>query len=367
MNTLTTEVSMRRTLLALLPALAVACAACGGPASAGADAGVTAASGGQPPAAQPIGAPATPTPSAADAGSGAAATSASAWQPCAASIAAGQGIRAVSGSGASDLWAVGPAGMALHRTSDGWTAYCKAGGPALAAVWSAAANDAWMVGGATVLHWDGAAVSEVSAPAPAQPFTAVWGLGPADLWALSSAEVLHFDGRGWTRSTAADMRTLGFDFGAFRDVWGAGPGEVTIAAERGALRYDGTGWFASLAAPADQLISSTWSAGPGDGWAAGKNLDGGSALWRFSGNAWAQQAFVQRPVLDAVRGSSRTDLWFLSGSDLLHWDGAAVATVAAPAAPAGAPHVLGPAEIYLPDALGIARWDGAAWSRVLAK
>jgi len=141
---------------------------------------------------------------------------------------------------------------------------------------------------------------------------------------------------------------------------------VTIAAENGTLRFDGTGWFASLAAPADQLIESTWAAAPGDAWAAGKNLDGGSALWRFTGTAWAPQALVQRPVLDAVRGSGKGDVWFLSGAELLHWDGAAVTTLSAPAAPTGAPHVLGPADLYLPDALGIAHWNGTAWGRTLA-
>ncbi|HZZ85335.1 MAG TPA: hypothetical protein VFE30_12410 [Anaeromyxobacteraceae bacterium] len=370
MNTLPIEVSMRRSLHALLPVLLAASAACGGPAEAGAVA--DAGSGSNAPAQQSAdggqasGATGASTPGGTVTSQ--ASAPASAWQPCAATLPANQPVRAVSGASGADLWAVGPAGMVLHRTASGWSAFCRAGGPSLAAVWSAAANDAWMVGDGLVLHFDGAALSEVAPPQAATPLRAVWGSSASDVWVLAAAEVLHFDGKAWSRTAAAAMQTLGFDFGAFRDVWGAGPAEVTIAAERGTLRFDGKGWYASLAAPADQLLQSTWSSGAGDAWVAGKNLDGGSALWRYAGTSWAPQALVQRSVIDAVRGSSGNDVWFLAGAELLHWDGAALSSATAPpAAPAGAPHVLGPRDLYLPDAQGIAHWDGAAWTRALGR
>lgn len=362
MNTLPIEVSMPRSLSALLPVLLVASAACGGPAEAGAVASSNPAQGAGGMTTSPgqaAGSSAASSPATAPAG---------AWQPCAPILPANQTVRAVSGASGSDLWAVGPAGLVLHRTANGWTAFCKAGGPALSAVWSAVTGDAWAVGDGLVLHFDGSSLSEVAAPQAASPLRAVWGSGPGDVWVIASAEVLHFDGKAWTRTAAAAMQTLGFDFGTFRDVWGAGPAEVTIAADRGTLRFDGTSWYASLAAPADQLLQSTWSSGAGDAWTAGKNLDGGSAVWRYAVTSWAPQSLVQRPVVDAVRGSSRSDVWFLAGAELLHWAGGALAPVAAPpAAPTGAPHVLGPQDVYLPDALGVAHWDGSAWTRTLGR
>ncbi len=367
MNTLAIEVSMRRLLHALPPVLLVASAACGGPAEAGAGASASSAAASASNASGSSGQGAGSS-TASSPASAPASAPAGAWQPCAPTLASNQTVRAVSGASGADLWAVGPAGMVLHRTADGWTAFCKASGPSLSAVWSAAAGDAWAVGDGLVLHYDGTSLSEVAAPPAATPLRAVWGSSASDVWAMASAEILHFDGKAWTRTAAAAMQTLGFDFGTFRDVWGAGPGEVTIAADRGTLRFDGKSWYASLAAPADQLLQSTWSSGAGDAWTAGKNLDGGSAVWRYAVTSWAPQSLVQRPVVDAVRGSSRGDVWFLAGAELLHWDGASLAPVAAPpAAPTGAPHVLGPTDVYLPDALGVAHWDGSAWTRTLGR
>ena len=142
----------------------------------------------------------------------------------------------ISGTGASDVWAVSqPSGATSHLPSafvhwDGvhWTVFGTITG-ALAAVHARTVDDAWAVGD-RIHRWDGHAWIEQSA-VPARPLAAVWAASSTDVWAVGSAgTALHFDGLVWS---AVDLATTA-DLTA---VWGLGPTDVWVVGAGGTIRH----------------------------------------------------------------------------------------------------------------------------------
>jgi hypothetical protein len=274
-------------------------------------------------------------------------------------------VRAISGT-ASDLWAVGLPGAAVHFDGASWTPSCLPDPVSLAAVWVAAPSDVWAAGEQAVYRWNGSSWMRQNLGFTVNgPFIAAWGTSPADVWLLAEDAVVHFDGRAFTRATLDDMRALGFPFGAFRDVWGTGAADVWIAADRGTLHFDGSAWWASLAAPEEQLLHGVWAGAANDAWVVGVSLDGGGAAWRWSGAGWKQEAWQGgAPLFGAVRGAAGAE-FFVTATDVLQRQGTTVRSLAPPAQPAGAPLALAVNDLWLPDARGVAHWNGTAWTRSL--
>jgi hypothetical protein len=277
-------------------------------------------------------------------------------------------IQAVGGTGASDLWAVGLPGVILHRDATGWSAACLPDPIALGAVWASGPADAWAVGQQAVFRFDGRAWSRVRLDFPVNgTFVAVWGSGPDDVWLLAEDVVVHHDGTSLSATTLADMRSLGFPFGAFREVWGSGADDVWIAADRGTLHWDGEAWWGSLAAPEGQVLGSVWAGDAEAAYTVGVALDGGGAAWRWDGQGWRPDAWQGgTPLLGSVRGAASGEVFFQTADELYVRRGAGALQPLAPrVTPAGAPFVASATELWLPDARGVARWDGQAWSRSL--
>ncbi|MBI5486666.1 MAG: hypothetical protein HY905_04995 [Deltaproteobacteria bacterium] len=112
-------------------------------------------------------------------------------------------VRAVSGSGPDDVWALG--GYRYGWDSDDGVPY--------------------------VFHWDGGSWSELASPIAAE-FDAVWASAPDDAWAVGCGAIIHWDGTGWTEmsSPAADC-LLGVAGVDASDVWVVG-GAGTILRRR---------------------------------------------------------------------------------------------------------------------------------------
>jgi hypothetical protein len=273
-------------------------------------------------------------------------------------------VRALGGTGGTDLWAVGLPGVALHFDGTRWTPSCLPDPIPLTAVFAAARDDAWAAGEQAVYRWSGTAWSRVNLGFTVQgPFVAAWGSSPTDVWLVAEDAIVHYDGTRFSRTTLDDMRSLGFPFGAFRDVWGTGPADVWIAAERGTLHFDGATWFASLAAPTEDMLLGVWAAAATDAWAVGMSIDGGGVIWRWGGSGWSQEPSAQLPpIYGAVRGAAGA-AFLVTANDVIQRRGATARSLAPPAPPAGAPLALGVTDVWLPDAVGVAHWDGAAWAR----
>jgi hypothetical protein len=108
-------------------------------------------------------------------------------------------LNAISGTGSSDVWAVGNSGTIRHYTGGAkWDIVDSPTSQNLRGVWAAATDDVWAVGeNGTVLHYDGTEWKP-SAVAMSKTDTrhlyAVWGSGPSDVWAVGDGIVMHYSG-----------------------------------------------------------------------------------------------------------------------------------------------------------------------------
>jgi hypothetical protein len=285
----------------------------------------------------------------------------------------GNYLYGVSGTGPTDVWAVGEEGgdfaPALVEHWDG-SAWSIASAPSLPnqtiTLYSVAAistSDAWAVGNTysypvgytTVIdHWDGTAWTSVPVPAVSGYPTSVSAVGSDDVWAVGNqydvntgrffALFEHWDGHSWsvvdgpTRGTAsvvsADSAT---------DIWAIGQIEDTQEQARPIIyHYDGTAWTAKFVAPVvvnyDYGDFGIIALSPSDVWAFAMLGSYPNPLTpvflHYNGSAWSR---VRDAGLSTIGGtpfpfgmafSGPNDGWFIGdittdGHHILaeHWDG----------------------------------------------
>lgn len=136
-------------------------------------------------------------------------------------------LRAAYAVSPSHIWAVGGGdtfdSVATNPTrillSDG-TRYRSVAAPVseviLRGVWAASATDAWAVGDAgTALHWNGSSWQAVALTTLANLY-AVWGRDASTVYAVGTAgTLLHYDGHDWKQEDTGTQNTL-------VQVWGTG-------------------------------------------------------------------------------------------------------------------------------------------------
>ncbi len=111
-------------------------------------------------------------------------------------------LRALWGSSANDIWAVGDVGV-IRRVTDAtqseWTSIESPTREDLHGLWGSAADDIWAVGATgTIIHYDGKDWREVVAAFPSADkpdLYGVWGSARNDVWIVGDGIVLHYDGR----------------------------------------------------------------------------------------------------------------------------------------------------------------------------
>lgn len=225
-------------------------------------------------------------------------------------------LEALSGSSASDLWAVGsssPPGtpdqtLAEHWDGTAWSIVASPdpgnAGDILDGVAAISPDDAWAVGASQdtvtfyqqpmALHWDGAAWTSVTVPSPSgctghSYLTAVSAVSAANVWATGwcgsggstpdQGYVEHWNGTRWTvaagaETVPANSQLYGVSAAGPHDVWVAGltqqpgpNGPVGLT-----LHWDGTTWTqfpvslpgeVSLHAVLTSRSHGTWSVGSG--------------------------------------------------------------------------------------------------------
>lgn len=157
-------------------------------------------------------------------------------------------VRALWGSAANDLWAVGNVGVTMHAdtTAAGggaptWKQVDSQSTANLAAIWGAAgpAGAIWAVGdGGTIRRFvSGSARWEKVASPTTNTLHALWGASANDVWAVGElGTVLHYDGTSWTPSSVAwPLGTKAH----LNGVWGSGPDDVWIVGDGIVLHFTG--------------------------------------------------------------------------------------------------------------------------------
>jgi len=224
-------------------------------------------------------------------------------------------LRWIWGSGSTDVFAVGQAGLVLYFDGTNWNSQASTTNVQLYGVWGNSATDVYAVGGEykkddVVLHYDGKKWSTVLKNYPkVKYFYSVWGSGPSNVFVAGGSKVLRFDGITWQKPTwdygegtsalwgtsatnfyfliyshyvrRCDGKTAKTVVGnccvPMYSISGSGAKDVHVVGERyHTYHYDGKAWNNLLSGTANSL-RAVWVSSAGDVFAVGK---GGTILYR---------------------------------------------------------------------------------------
>jgi hypothetical protein len=217
------------------------------------------------------------------------------------------------GTPSGDLWAVGTAGTVLHLANNVWQsmkvpAMGAATLPTLTAVWGAKPDDIWIVGaGGKIFHVDGTGtISAVSSGVTAGLF-AVGGSaqsnGDSDVWAVGQGgTILHLTNGSWMPVTQALTQAILYG------VWSDAPANVWIAGDRIVLHGGGAGPWKAVPGSVDVSLA-IWGSEGDDIWTVGRGAAGGPTIARWDGVSFMGAAEGSGSTLQAVHGSSATNVW----------------------------------------------------------
>jgi hypothetical protein len=224
---------------------------------------------------------------------------------------AGWELEEIHGSGANDVWAVGPNRNVVHWNGTSWTeveAGDADGGNDFHAVWSWSSTNAVLLsdhGG--VYQYDGADWNEIN-NSNQGGWQDMYGLSADAIYAVSGNRLIDWDGTAWSEENPNSGYNLSVWCSAVDAVWTCGwPGS---GAPRYVYRYNGASW--------SQEYSIDWTM-PWGVW--GADADHIFVVWEegivshYNGTSWSQQQVTTSPVnLRDVWGASATDV-FAVGAD----------------------------------------------------
>jgi hypothetical protein len=240
-------------------------------------------------------------------------------------------VRAVAGSSATDVWAVGEQGI-FHYDGSGWTdatpSGFRASRRALRSVSVLSKDDAWAVGDAgTVAHFDGKTWT-ITQPPIAKGLdlqrVVAW---PGEVVALATFGngLFRFDGTTWTRLPWPEHVTAD-------DFWGTSSRDLWVPGLRSAHHFDGAKWDEIAFGMFDDMYAVSGS-GPNDVWMVGTSgtRGGGGRARHFDGTAWKDVELPRTSSLHAVSAPSPKEAYAVGLLDsIVTWDGAAWHTYALP-------------------------------------
>lgn len=168
----------------------------------------------------------------------------------------------IHGSSETDVWVVGEAGTALHRTETGWTPQPTGAGANLNDVWASPGMAVAVGDSGTIMRWDGTAWTGMSS-GTSSALRAVWGSGPTDIWAAGANGILlHFTGTTWLPAASGTTSTL-------NALWGTGPSDIWAAGAGGTLlHFNGTQW-SRVSTGTRRALTAGWSSSTTDVWVGG--------------------------------------------------------------------------------------------------
>ena len=119
------------------------------------------------------------------------------------------------GTGTSDIYAVGQDGAIRHFDGVSWSPVSGVTTSAVYGVWGASSDNVFAAGaGGTILHYDGSAWSTMAGGSTSDLYS-IWGASSDNVFAVGAGgTILHYDGSAWSAMTSGTTSDL-------RGVWGA--------------------------------------------------------------------------------------------------------------------------------------------------
>jgi hypothetical protein len=214
-------------------------------------------------------------------------------------------------SGAADVWAVGSMGTVIHSDGNAWTPVSISGGPAptenLAAVWGASSSEVWIVGnGGVILRGSANSVARETSNT-VDNLVSVWGTTASEVWALTAF------GAVLRRTNAWAVQSPNLAAHIFYGIWLSSRTDVWVVGQNATLHNDGSAW-ATAPNPLDSAIS-VWGSASDDIWAVGGPMPPSTTyISRFNGVQWMTVPTPSTMPLQAVRGTSATNVWAAGNS-----------------------------------------------------
>ena len=125
-----------------------------------------------------------------------------------------------SGTGTSDIYAVGQDGCIRHFDGVSWSPVSGVTTSTVYGIWGASSDNVFAVGaGGTILHYDGTAWSTMTSGTTSDLY-GVWGSSSTDVFAVGDGgTILHYDGSAWSAMTSGTTSRL-------HGVWGSSSSDV---------------------------------------------------------------------------------------------------------------------------------------------
>ncbi len=230
-------------------------------------------------------------------------------------------LRAIHGTAADDIWAVGDNGVALHWDGSRWSAVATNTSVDLVGVWAHTRDDAWAFGGGNpggprFLRWNGTAWNPVTPSLPRPIFPrAVWG-ADNHVWFVGEAmggdpPIYHWDGTsfGPEMVPTRPQQLVGITAASADDAW-------TVSDRVIARRVSGNWTLPLPPPPSGPPFAGAMCATRGGVWAA---VEGGPVL-RGNGSGWNPTTPPTSTTLRALWCDRTDDVWALDGSArILHF------------------------------------------------
>ena len=219
------------------------------------------------------------------------------WAPQASGVSTG--LRAVWGSDASNVWAVGDGGVILKWNGTTWTAQTSGTTNALRAVWGTSATSVWAVGdNGTVLKWDGSTWNAQTS-GTTNALRGVWGLSATSVWAVGdNGTILKWNGTTWAAQTSGVATAL-------YAVWGFDTTHVWAVGAGGVVRFWNNATWAAQTSGTTETLRGVWGTSATSIWACGT----AGKIIKGSGTTWSAQTSNTTLDLTSIWGSDANNLW----------------------------------------------------------
>lgn len=194
--------------------------------------------------------------------------------------------------------------------------------------------------------------------------TAIWGSSPYDVYAVGLSGVLtHYDGQTWSSQTITD----GVSIPTFREIWGLNENSIFATGSGKPYHYDGSTW-----APIDNLYNAVWPWSIVSIWASSETdiyvaTTDTRMLHTTDGINWDvvfdESVTVPGESYGQIRGSGPSDVYFISGKKVRHFDGLSWTQVDFGGSQPGGSNIIVNAadDVYLQSGQEIHHFDGISW------